>query len=145
MTRSEFNDLLRKATAASVNFARRYVENDLPEAVRFRVLLNQSADNPAETAVRMYPEDVGREFSGLSEEEVCNLLLRDGRCPQWVDVSVEAQSPTDTRVCLRCCGRFTDDTQRMYYSGGGMGPFGIKSPGLPLDFKEGTKFRVPMV
>ena len=145
MTRSEFMSLLAKATTASVDFARRYVENDLPEAVRFHVLLNQSYDGNATADERVYPEDDGREYSCLSAHEVGNALLRDGRCPEWIDISVEAQSATDTRVCLLCCGRFTDDQHRMYYTDRGMGPFGIKSPALPFGYKEGTRFRVPMV
>jgi hypothetical protein len=145
MTRSEFMNLLTKATTASVDFARRLVENELPQAVRFHVILNQSYDGNATAEERVYPEDDGREYLCLSAEEVGSVLLREGRCPEWVDVSVEAQSATDTRVQLLCCGRFTDNPRRMYYTDRDMGPFGIKSPVLPFGYKQGTRFRVPMV
>jgi hypothetical protein len=145
MTRLEFLELLRTATASSVAGARRLVENELPELVRYHVLLNQSFDGHADSEDRVFPEDEGREFLCLSEEEVADVLLRDGQCPAWIDIFVEAQSKNDTRVCLLSCGRFTEDKGRMYYSARGMGPFGVKSPALPPDFKDGTKFSLPVI
>ncbi len=137
--------LLRKATAASVGFARRYVENDLPAAVRFHILLNQSAEREAEPGFRIYLEDNDREYSCLTEEEVGGILFRDGRCPQWIDVSVQSHSTAETRVELLCCGRYIEDLHRTCYADRGMGPFGIKSPTLPPNYKEGIKFRLPIV
>jgi hypothetical protein len=145
MTRSEFICLLTKATAASLDFARRFVENELPESVRFHVLLNQSYDGHAKADERVYPEDDGRELPFLSSEGVADLLVRDDRCPEWIDVAVEAQGDHQTLVQLLCCGRFTDDERRMYYARQGTGPFGIKSPNLPSDYVEGTRFRLPRV
>lgn len=146
MTRDAFMDLLRRATADSIDFAKRFVTNDLPAAVRYRVLLSQSFDGNATSEDRVYPEDEGREIECLSPDEVGDLLSREQRCPAWIDVSVEAQSSTETLVRLLCCGRFVNDPRRMYYMIGGMGPFGIKSPDLPLGFVEGeTKFTLPMV
>lgn len=145
MTRSEFTALLSKATTASIDFARRYVINDLSDAASFDVYLSRSCDVHATAKERLYPEDKGREYFCITEEEVVDVLYRDGRCPEWIDVSVKAQAPTHTRVRLICCGRFTDDLDLMYYSKRGMGPFGIKSPNLPFDFKEQNKLRLPRV
>jgi hypothetical protein len=145
MTRSEFIGLLTKVTAASVDFARRYVENDLTETVRFHVLLNQSYDGNAKADERLYPEDDGREFSSLTLEAVVDVLVRDGRCPEWIDVAVEAHGDDHTLMRLLCCGRYTDDESRMFYTRQGTGPFGIKSPNLPFGYAEGTKFRIPKV
>ncbi len=146
MTRDAFIDLLDKATAASVEFAKRYVDNELSEAVRYRVLLNQSFDGNAKSAERVYPEDDGREYECLLRDEVGALLSRDQRCPAWIDVSVEAQSSTETLVRLLCCGRFVNDPQRMYNVTRGMGPFLIKSPDFPPGFADGkTKFSLPRI
>jgi hypothetical protein len=145
MTRGEFVYLLRQATLASWEFAKRYVDNDLPEAVRYHVLLNQSFDGNATAVERVYPEDDGREYACLTESEVVSLLFRDERCPEWIDVSVESQSATESILRLDCCGRFTDDPRLMYYSSRGMGPFGIKSPNLPFGLKQGSKFKLPIV
>ena len=141
MTRDEFVVLFREATEASVEFARRYVENELPSAVRFHVLLNQSSDKSHST----YPGDEGRELTCLAEKNAVNVLFRDGRCPAWIDVVVEAVSTRETRVRLRCCGRFVNSPQQMYYTRQGTGPFGIKGPNVPVDFKDRVKFPLPVV
>ena len=36
----------------------------------------------------------------------------------------------------------SDDKNEFYYTDGGSGPFGIKSPNHPIGYKEGTKFRL---
>jgi len=143
MTRDEFITLLEKVSMSSLAFARRFVENDLPGAFRFRVLLNQSYDGNAKTDEPVYPEDDGREYASLSADAVANLLVRDGRCPEWIDVSVEAQAEGCTQLQLLCCGRYTDDERRMYYTRQGTGPFCIKSPNLPPGYQKGTRFRIP--
>ena len=145
MTRDEFIDLLAKASASSVEFARRYVENDLADGCRYHVLLNQSCDKRAIVEEGMYPEDDGIEYASLSSEEAADVVHREGRWPEWIDVSVEAEGAGYTLVRLLCCGRYTDDIQRMYYADRGMGPFGIKSPDLPRGYADGTKFVVPRV
>jgi hypothetical protein len=145
MTRDVFIEFLSKASMSSLAFARRYVENDLPDTLRYHVVLNQSYDGKAETAERVYPEDDGREYASLAAAAVADVLLRDGRCPEWIDVAVEAQADDHTRMRLLCCGRYTEDDSRMYYTRQGTGPFGIKSPNLPPGYQEGTKFSVPKV
>lgn len=145
MTQDEFTNLLRQATKSSVDLAARYVENNLPDSARYHVLLNQSFDGNATPDERLYPEDNSRELQCLTEEQVAALLVRENRCPEWIDISVEAQSVTHTYICLCCCGRFTDDPSKMYYTAQGRGPFGVKSPVLPKKFVSGSKFRVPIV
>lgn len=145
MTRSEFMSLLAKATNASVDFARRYVENDLPETVRFHVLLNQSYDGNAGADDRVYPKDDGCELPSVTPDGVADALVRDGRCPEWIDVAVEAEGSDHTLMRLLCCGRYTNDESRMYYTRQGTGPFGIKSPNVPFGYAEGSKFRIPKV
>ncbi|HMN42234.1 MAG TPA: hypothetical protein PKE29_15420 [Phycisphaerales bacterium] len=117
--------------------------NDLPETARFHVFLNQSHYGHAAAEERVYPEDNGREYPCLTLEQAAGVLVRDGRCPEWIDVWVEGHSASDTRICLLCCGRWTDDPGRMYYTSRGMGPFGIKSPALPVGFKRGDRFSIP--
>jgi hypothetical protein len=145
MTREEFMNLLITASVSAVNFASRYVENDLALELRYRVLLNQSCDQHAKADERVYPLDDGLEYPSLTAEDVTKVLWRDGWCPEWIDVAVEAQAVDHTQVCLRCCGRYTSDERRMYYAQQGTGPFGIKSPDMPYGYIEGTKFRIPHV
>jgi hypothetical protein len=143
VTRSEFERLLRKATAAAINFARDLVLDSLPNDSQYRVVLNQSYDWKVEEGDLTFPEDAGITRSGLSVEEVVEILYRDGRCPVWIDVSVEAVAGLTTSIRLLCAGRYTNDEARMYYVTRKMGPFGIKSPALPVGYREGQKFALP--
>ena len=142
MTEREFSQLLDGASHHALAFARRYVENNLHGSFRYHVLLNQSFDGNASTDVSVYTEDDGREYSSLSASEVVNVLLREGRCPEWIDIAVEASGDSFTLMRLLCCGRFTDEPKRFYYTGGGTGPFGIKSPNLPINHRAGVRFPI---
>jgi len=73
------------------------------------------------------------------------LLCRDGRCPEWIDISVEAVGEGVTVFRLTCCGRYTADPGRMHYTRHGLGPFGVKSPVLPRGFREGERFSLKAV
>jgi hypothetical protein len=121
------------------------VANNLHESFRYHVLLNQSFDGNASTSVRVYPQDDDREYSSLSADEAVNVLVREGRCPEWIDISVEAESDSFTLMRLLCCGRFTDEPKQFYYTRQGTGPFGIKSPNLPLEHREGVRFPIPKI
>lgn len=145
MTESEFRELLLAATDHAIGFAKRYVVQDLPSSAKYHVLLNQSFDGYATADEVVYPQDDGREISFASADEVVALLYRDGRCPEWIDVAVEAAGPNFTLVRLLCCGRFTDDLEKMYYRREGRGPFGIKSPDLPPGYVEGSRFEIRYV
>jgi hypothetical protein len=145
MTESDFHQLLLTATNHAVRFAERYVVQELPSAIKYHVLLNQSFDGGATSEEILYPEDDGGDVLCDSTAAVVTLLYRDGRCPEWIDVSVEAVGTGFTLLNLLCCGRYTNDRQKMYYSERGLGPFGIKSPLLPPDHVEGSKFVIPSV
>jgi hypothetical protein len=145
MTREEFLSLLTRASESALVFAQRYVENELPKEARYHVLLNQSYDNSASVDEVVYPKDELREFACLTQQQVADLLVREDRCPEWIDIAVEALAVDHTRLRLVCCGRYTADTSRLYYAHQGTGPFGIKSPNLPPGWAEGSKFRIPRV
>ena len=142
MTQDQFSQLLNDVSHHALTFACQHVENRLHDSFRYHVLLNQSSDGNASAAVSVYPEDDGREYLSLSADEVVKVLLRAGRCPEWIDIAVEAASGSFSLMRLLCSGRFTDDSKRFYYTDGGTGPFGIKSPNLPIDHREGVKFSI---
>ena len=143
MTESEFHELLLTASNEAIRFAKRYVAQALPSTAKYHVELNQSFDGHATSDEVVYPEDDGKEVTRVSAETVVALLCRDGRCPEWIDVSVESVGTGFTLLSLLCCGRFTSDPQKLYYSNRGFGPFGIKSPYLPRDYTEGSQFEIP--
>ena len=143
MTESEFLQLFRVASNDAVDFARGYVVQELATDSKCRVKLNQSYDGNAEPDEVLYPEDDGRAVACDSAEDVVKVLYRDGRCPEWIDVAVEAVGNGFTLLRLECCGRFTNSVEKMYYSNRGSAPFGVKSPKLPRDYTEGSRFQIP--
>ena len=145
MTEAEFHELLLRASDEAIRFARRYVAQELPCTAKYHVELNQSFDGHATSDEVLYPADDGKEVTLVSAETVLALLYRDGRCPEWIDVSVEAVGTGFTLLRLLCCGRFTSDLQKMYYNDRGFGAFGIKSPYLPKNYTDGSQFEIPYI
>lgn len=136
MTQDEFTALLMRCTVDCVAFCRGYVIDVLPDAVLYTVRLNQSCDvHPLHDDEVVFPEDSSVPpglLCGRSAQQTADLLWREGRIPEWVDMSVVDASSEHTHVGLLCCGRFTANAQRWYYAHRGNGPFGIKSPVLPV-------------
>ena len=143
MTKAEFQVLLVASSFMAVRFGQQFVLQNLPFDFRYKVCLNQSYDGRSVNEDVLFPEDKDRIVDCNSELEVVKLLYRDGRCPQWIDVSVARVGDTFTELRLVCCGRFTDDRNQLYYVHCGTGPFGIKSPDLPPGNKDGEKFLLP--
>lgn len=136
MNKEAFSDLLKRISEADLKFASTFVSNPLPESFRYFVHLNQSFDNnPLTPDERVFPDDsvkFGERIGPVPASHVADLLWRDGLLPEWVDISVERADAEHTYFQLLCCGRFTADESRLYYADRGQGPFGIKSPQLPM-------------
>ncbi len=116
-----------------------YVTNQLSERWAYIVLLNQSYDgNRAESEV-VFPGDKGRIETVSTEDQVVDLLLRESRCPVWIDISVVGADSEVTLFKLSCAGRYQEDAAQLYYYKQGTQPFGIKFD-LPYDYLEGEKF-----
>ncbi len=138
MNKEAFTDLLHRISKADLEFASTLVSNPLPESFRYFIHLNQSFDdNLLRPDERVFPADsakFGERVGPVPASVVADLLWRDGLLPEWVDISVELVDAEHTYFQLLCCGRFTADESRLYYSDHGQGPFGIKSPRLPPDW-----------
>ncbi|KAB1153971.1 hypothetical protein F7018_15925 [Tenacibaculum aiptasiae] len=142
MTKEEFSTLINGASFISFKFAQEFLKNKLIPEFRYDVYLNMSNDNPALTQFDIYPEDNERVETGLTYKEVRDLLYRKGKVPVWIDIAVHKSDRKITTFKLLCAGRYSDDKEEYYYQSGGTGPFGIKSPNLPIGYKEGKKFRL---
>ena len=120
-----------------MEYTRSVVLNEIPETPRYRVYANQSHDVAADgTSLTAYPQDSlpYGEFRGpMTGVEAIDFLWRDGRVPQWIEVSVVEVAGDITFIELCCCGRYVSEEERMYYSPA-MGPFGLKGPVLPPDW-----------
>ncbi|MFN0020270.1 MAG: hypothetical protein ACKVP0_18570 [Pirellulaceae bacterium] len=145
MTRDRFRDLFILATERVLEFTRTFVIQEIPETPRYRVRCNKSHDVAHDgTSLTAFPQDSlpGQEFHGpWTGVAVIDFLWRDGRVPQWIDVSVVDVEGDTTFIELYCCGRYVAEEERMYYSPK-MGPFGVKGPPLPpsWDDKKREKF-----
>jgi hypothetical protein len=140
MTREDFGILLDKATASALKFAQEMVLQQLPMLPAYEVHLNQSCDEQPDSDSILFPHEDNHVLKKLSRDSVIDCLLRDGRCPEWIDISTHAVGPNFTVFRLLCCGRFTSNEGRLYYYSSGLGPFGVKSPDLPRSFQDGQPF-----
>ena len=134
--RERFEAHFMKAAAEARDFAKKYVREPLPDAMRFRVRLNRSNDAHDPGFVR-FPEDSGRSFNDLSADEAIELLWRAGLVPQWIDIAVIGETGIASRLELTTCGRFTADEERLYYLWTPVPPFGVKGPTFPYGYVEG--------
>jgi len=147
MERITFALRLHEAAAAACEFALAHVEEKLPGPLHFRVRLNCSYDrNPLRSDETLYPEDSSPErakrFIRCTEDEVVNLLWRDGKIPEWIDISVVNEVDSTTILELRCCGRFTSDEELLYHTWQGRPPFQVVGPTLPPKHKQGQSFSI---
>ena len=68
---------------------------------------------------------------------VVDELWRDGRVPEWMDLSVVDVAQGSTVLEALCCGRFTDDETLLYHKTEGAPPFHVTSPALPPNHDGG--------
>jgi len=142
MDNDDFRVYLIAASYWAIQVAQRYVKEKLLYDFVYDVELNQSMDEGCGDDFVCYPKDEGKVFLQQNVNEVVALLVRDGRVPTWIDINVKSVTKKTTTLRLRCAGRFTNKRDRLIYHASGQGSFGIKSPYLPFDLKEGQKFRL---
>ncbi len=147
MDRDTLADHLRYAYCVTVDLARPFVVQTLPEQVHFLLYPNQSYDgNPLTDDEETFPaESLPRDqyLGPLTEEEVLVWLWRDGKVPEWVNISVTAQDERFTYIALRCCGRFSAKEEKLSHWRDGHSPFHILGPARPRgwkNLKESSKF-----
>jgi hypothetical protein len=135
MDKATFSNRLREITIDNRKFATRFVTNHLPDSNRYLVRLNQSCDEQLRPGEHVFPHDTDP-AAALTADEVVDLLCRENRVPEWIDISVERADSEHTYLLLLCCGRFTDNDALLYYLDRGNAPFGCKSPSVPLSWSE---------
>jgi hypothetical protein len=143
MNKEEFKGLLISATNQAKRFALNYIINQLPTENVYNVQLSLSHDDPRLTQFDIYPDDNGKVFKMADVETVVKTLHRNDKVPVWIDISVSEIKNKKTVLTLLCAGRYSDNEKELYYHEQKMGPFGVKSPNLPTNFKDGEKFKIP--
>ena len=126
---------LLRASEYCREFSTQFVFDSLPSAHGFWVILNCSHDrNPLKDGEIAFPDDVqkyGTRVGPLTADAVVSLLCRDRMVPEWIDISVWEADQHATYFELLCCGRFTADSERLYYRWTDVPPFGVKGPVFP--------------
>jgi len=144
--RSVFSQHFSDAARVALDFAKQYLEEPLPDEMRFRVHLNSSHDANAGAEFKLFPEDSSDDRAlatkHLNEAGVVELLWRDGFVPQWVDLIVVGETGDTTILDVIACGRYADDERRLYYVETGLAPFSPKGPVLPVNHVDGRRFSI---
>jgi hypothetical protein len=135
MDREVFLDHLLRASAYCREFTTQFVFDSLPSTYAFWVMLNCSYDlNPLMDGEIVFPDDMqkhGKRVGPLTADAVASLLWRDHMVPEWIDISVWEADQHMTYFELTCCGRFTSESQQLYYRWTDVSPFGVKGPVYP--------------
>lgn len=143
MDRNIFQNRLTEASERAVSWARHHVINPLPSSYLYLLFPNQSYDgNPPEADEEIFPEESlpFRKYLGpLNFEQVIDYLWRNGKVPEWIDVSVQACDSHYSYLQLLCCGRFTALDEKLYHRLEGRQPFHVVSPNLPPNWESVEK------
>ncbi len=108
--------------------------------MKYAVSLNCSYDKNLREGEKTYPEDLENRLRKFdNQEDVVNLLWRNGLVPEWIDLCVFDADENFTHISLACCGRFTSAPSAIYYMYE-YAPFIEKGPALPPGYKQGVKF-----
>ena len=133
-TKAELYQALCASAAEAVSFARRYVTDALPEAVRFDADLR--ADVDSEGRLRFDPrfqpywsQATNGQMPGLSAAALVEVLWHEGHIPEWMDLSVVDEDGSFTYIEVRF-SRFLLPAEAW----GGRSPFGVRGPYIPLKF-----------
>ena len=115
----------------------------MPLSYLYLLLPNQSFDeNPLQADEEIFPEESlpDRKYLGpLDFGQAVDYLWRNGKVPEWIDVSVQACDSQYSYLELRCCGRFTARDDMLYHTQHGNPPFHVVSPNLPPSWEGAEK------
>lgn len=142
MTKEDFLFHLQGASFISLKFAERYVKDKLVTDFKYNAILTVANNVNNLNKFDIYPEGNDIIKLGLTDIEVVDLLYRNNKIPIWIDISVLKSSRKSTTFNLLCSGKYSSDKNDYYYNQNGSGPFGVKSPNLPIDYREGKKFKL---
>ncbi|MDQ1165956.1 hypothetical protein [Flavobacterium sp. SORGH_AS_0622] len=142
MTKREFLFHLNGASFVALKFAEKFVKNKLVTDFKYNLILTVASNIDGSNKFDIFPEDNNIIKLDLTDNEVVDILYRNNKIPVWIDISVLKSSRKTTTFNLLCSGKYTDDKNEYYYNYNGSGPFGVKGPNFPINYKEGKKFRL---
>lgn len=143
MEKTTFLQHLRDAAIRSHDNALQFVSNELRPPFHYHVLLNQSFDgNPLAEGEHILPDmrARGEKSTGpMTDQEVVELLWREGMVPEWIDVTPYSSDGTGTYFQLRCCGRFASKDDLLYHKEERYPPFHAPGVIIPPGWKSVEK------
>ncbi|MDQ8188508.1 hypothetical protein [Pelagicoccus sp. SDUM812002] len=130
MTRDDFTKSLVQASQTLVGATKKYVSNDLPDDFLYLIVPNASYDgNELEDDEEVFPDEsleAGTSLPPKRKEEVIDLLHRNGKIPEWIDMRAESADDKFTYLLLTCCGRYSAIEKHLYHRSAGTPPFSTK-------------------
>lgn len=139
MTREQFVANLALGTKAVRENITRFCWNVLPNGDRYYVILNSSYDgNPLAHEEHLFPDHNAPQPDirvPQSVEEVTERLWRDGKVPEWIDITPYEVKGDFLYSELRCCGRFANQESLLYHRQEGYPPFHIFGPVQPVGYR----------
>jgi hypothetical protein len=138
MKKEDFAALFRKASDLAIDGAKRYVTDVLPPERKFFLNINAPYEHlkPTESTHAELAMD-SREYWGPKlADEIVDRIWIDGAVPVWIDISVYRTVSDFTYLDLEACNRFSREPLDYYYEDRNMGPFGVKSPVFPPQWKD---------
>ena len=136
-----FQKNLNESIETAFSFARSLVSNELPDKIKYQIFMNCSYDrNKLEDGevTLANKEQENSLIESESTEEVFDILWREGRVPEWVNVSVASEDGIFTYLQLACSGKFSNRREHMYHAHEGRAPFHVLGPPAPtsLDYYD---------
>jgi len=86
---------------------------------KFEVLFNSSSDVHVSEQEPLFNKEDEHVVICQNLHEVVDLLWRDSKVPEWIDVAVKAAAKDYTLLELRCSDRYTGERDKMVYSNRG--------------------------
>jgi hypothetical protein len=142
MTKEEFLFQLQKASIGAAEFAEEFITNKVIRKFKYDVILIAPLESKGSDGFKEYPEGRSKKVFGVDMNRAADLIYQEGKAPIWIDISVSKVKRTTTILRLICSRDYSNKKEELYYLENGTEPFGIKSPFLPVDYKEGVKFKL---
>jgi hypothetical protein len=140
LTREQFRDNLKSATDAVRENIARFCWNEVPGRDRYFIILNSSYDGNPLAAGECIFLDHDRPQTDTrvarTAEDVVERLWRNGKVPEWIDITPYEIDADFLYSELRCCGRFTDEEVHLYHKKEGYPPFHRFGPIFPVGYRD---------
>jgi len=140
MEKELFEKRLKESSEKAIAFSRQFIIQNIPSDYSYRIFTNQSYDeNPLIDDEEVFPDETLKKGTYLAKrniQDVSAYLWRDGKVPEWINMTIHDFKKYHTFIALECCGRFTKNDALLYHHHGGWPPFHLLGPATPPDWEN---------